>query len=231
MDAIAGDEPFIMMADGRGWLFSPTGLLDGPLPTHYEPIESPVRNALYPDVQSNPVALRWHHPLNPYNPAADPRYPHVATTFRLTEHHTSGAMSRTLPWLAELQPHMFAEIDPILAAQEGIEDGDWMTIFTERAEIEGRAAVTERMRPLRVDGKLVHQVALPWHWGYGGDVTGDSANDLGSMSGDPNTTIQSSKAFSCGVRAGRRHGATTAKLAHAPEGPRIAPNQNSPEEE
>jgi formate dehydrogenase major subunit len=212
MDAIAGDEPFIMMADGRGWLFSPSGLLDGPLPTHYEPIESPVRNALYPDVGANPVALRWRHPLNPYNPAADPRYPHVATTFRLTEHHTAGAMTRNLPWLAELQPEMFAEIDPLLAEQEGIEDGGWLTISTERGEIEGRARVTERIRPLKVDGKLVHQIAMPWHWGYGGGTTGDSANDLGALSGDPNTTIQSSKAFSCAVRAGRRHGATTEKL-------------------
>jgi formate dehydrogenase major subunit len=231
MDAIAGDEPFIMMADGRGWLFTPSGLLDAPLPTHYEPIESPVRNALYPDVGSNPVALRWHHPLNPYNPSADARYPHVATTFRLTEHHTSGAMTRNLPWLAELQPQFFAEIDPILAEQEGIEDGGWMVIWTERGEIEGRAAVTERIRPLRVDGKLVHQIALPWHWGYEGGNTGDTVNDLGSLSGDPNTTIQSSKAFSCNVRAGRRTRPTTAKLAGAPEGPHVEPDETSPEEE
>ena len=230
MDAIAGDEPFIMMGDGRGWLFSPSGLLDAPLPTHYEPIESPLRNALYPDVGANPVALRWHHPLNPYNPAADPRYPHVATTFRLTEHHTAGGMSRNLPWLAELQPAMFAEIDPILAAQEGIEDGGWLTISTERGEIEGRAKVTARIRPLKVDGKLVHQVAMPWHWGTGGVTTGDSANDLGSLSGDPNTTIQSSKAFSCAVRAGRRRRPTTEKLEDAPEGPHVRPDEDSPAE-
>jgi formate dehydrogenase major subunit len=231
MDAISGDEPFIMMADGRGWLFSPSGLLDAPLPTHYEPIESPVRNALYPEVGSNPVALRWRHPENPYNPAGDPRYPHVATTFRLTEHHTAGAMTRNLPWLRELQPAMFAEIDPILAEQCGIEDGGWMVISTERAEIEGRAKVTERMRPLKVDGKLVHQIAMPWHWGYGGSSTGDSVNDLGSLSGDPNTTIQSSKAFSCAVRAGRREQATTAKLADAPVGPQIEPDEDAPAEQ
>jgi formate dehydrogenase major subunit len=230
MDAISGDDPFIMMADGRAWLYSPSGLLDGPLPTHYEPIESPIDNALYPEHRSNPVALRWRHPLNPYNPAGDPRYPHVATTFRLTEHHTAGAMTRNLPWLAELQPEFFAEIDPLLADQEGIEDGGWMTIWTERGEIEGRAKVTERIRPLRVDGKLVHQIAMPWHWGYEGGSRGDSVNDLGSLSGDPNTTIQSSKAFSCNVRAGRRRDETTEKLEDAPEGPHVTPDEDSPAE-
>jgi formate dehydrogenase major subunit len=230
MDAIGGADPFIMMADGRAWLYSPSGLLDGPLPTHYEPIESPIDNALYPEHRSNPVALRWRHPLNPYNPAGDPRYPHVATTFRLTEHHTAGAMTRNLPWLAELQPEFFAEIDPLLAEQEGIEDGGWMTIWTERGEIEGRAKVTERIRPLRVDGKLVHQIAMPWHWGYEGGSRGDSVNDLGSLSGDPNTTIQSSKAFSCNVRAGRRRDETTEKLEDAPEGPHVTPDEDSPAE-
>jgi formate dehydrogenase major subunit len=230
MDAIGGDEPFIMMADGRGWLFSPSGLLDAPMPTHYEPIESPVGNALYPEVGANPVAVRWHHPMNPYNPAGDPRYPHVATTFRLTEHHTAGGMTRNLPWLSELQPEMFAELDPILAEQEGIVDGEWLTISTERGEIEGRARVTERMRPLKVDGKLVHQIAMPWHWGYGGENKGDSANDLGALSGDPNTTIQSSKAFSCAVRAGRRGGATTEKLEDASDGVRVETDEDAPAE-
>ena len=81
-------------------------------------------------------------------------------------------MSRNLPWLAELQPEMFAEIDPMLAAERGIEDGGWMVIETERAEIEARARVTERMRPLRIDGAIIHQIALPWHWGFGGASPG-----------------------------------------------------------
>jgi formate dehydrogenase major subunit len=204
MDAISGDDPFIMMADGRGWLFSPSGLLDGPLPTHNEPIESPVANALYPDLGSNPAGLTWRRPENPYNPAMDPRYPIVATTFRLTEHHTAGAMSRNLPWLAELQPEMFCELDPLLAGERGIEDGDWMTISTARGAIEARARVTERMRPLKVAGRTVHQVAMPFHWGFSGAVTGDAANDLIVLSGDPNVTIEDAKAFSCDVRAGRR---------------------------
>jgi formate dehydrogenase major subunit len=238
MDAIDGNNPFIMMADGVAWLYSPSGLLDGPMPTHYEPFESPMPNLLYPERDSNPAKLTWRRPENPYNPVADPRYPLVATTFRLTEHHTAGAMSRNLPWLAELQPEMFAEIDPVLAAERGIEDGGWMVIETERAEIEARAKVTDRMRPLRLGGgRVIHQVGLPWHWGYStvgaGGVTGDSANDLGALSGDPNVSIQESKAFTCDVRAGRRSGPTTARLAgvHRSAAPRAAPNQDHDAEE
>jgi formate dehydrogenase major subunit len=229
MDAISGDEPFQMMADGRAWIYSPSGLLDGPLPTHYEPIESPMQNLLYPEVGANPAGIRWARRENPYNPSADPRYPLVATTFRLTEHHTAGGMSRWLPWLAELQPEMFAEIDPLLAANRGIEDGGWMTIVTERAEIEARARVTDRIRPLRVDGRIVHQVGLPWHWGYGGPSPGDSTNDLGVVSGDPNVSIQESKAFTCDVRAGRRSRASTVRLAgSASAEPRVRPNDDDP---
>jgi formate dehydrogenase major subunit len=215
MDAISGSDPFMMMADGRAWLFAPSGLLDGPLPTHYEPVESPLPNGLYPKLGSNPIAIRWQRPDNPYHATGDPRYPLVATTFRLTEHHTAGGMSRTVPWLVELQPEMFAEIDPQLAADRGIEDGGWMTIVTARAEIEARATVTERMRPLRVEGRVIHQVGLPWHWGYAGLSQGDTVNELGVLSGDPNVSIQESKAFTCDVRAGRRRGSSTAQLAGA----------------
>ncbi len=233
MDAIAGSDPFIMMADGRAWLYSPSGLLDGPLPTHYEPIESPMPNLLYPKVGASPSGIRWRRAENPLNPVGDPRYPLVATTFRLTEHHTGGGMSRNLPWLAELQPEMFAEIDPQLAADRGIEDGGWMTIISERAEIEARARVTERIRPLRVDGRVIHQVALPWHWGYAGALRGDSTNDLGVISGDPNVSIQESKAFTCNVRAGRRtRGAgwsTTKRLARARSSEAaVSPAQDDP---
>ena len=232
MDAISGDQPFIMMGDGVGWLYSPSGLLDGPLPTHYEPIESPVPNELYPKVGANPVGLRWERPDNPYNATDDPRYPFVATTFRLTEHHTAGAMSRNLPWLAELQPEMFAEIDPVLAAERGIEDGGWMTIVTARARIEARATVTERMRPLRLGDRVIHQVALPWHWGYGGGLHGDTTNDLIALSGDPNVSIEDAKSFTCDVRAGRRGARSpTAPLARAPSPVHVTPHDDHPAEE
>jgi formate dehydrogenase major subunit len=128
MDAISGDDPFIMMADGRAWLYSPSGLLDGPLPTHYEPYESPVPNHLYPKMGANPAAITWTHSANPIVSPGDDEYPIIATTFRLTEHHTAGPMSRNLPWLSELQPAMFVEIDPQLAQARGIEDGEWMVV-------------------------------------------------------------------------------------------------------
>jgi formate dehydrogenase major subunit len=153
----------------------------------------------------------------------------VATTYRLTEHHTAGGMSRTVPWLVELQPEMFAEIDPQLAADRGIEDGGWMTIVTERAEIEARAKVTERIRPLRVDGRVIHQIALPWHWGYSGLSVGDTANELVALSGDPNVSIQDDKAFTCDVRAGRRYGPSTARLAGVGlTGHHVRPDEDDP---
>jgi formate dehydrogenase major subunit len=131
----------------------------------------------------------------------------VASTFRLTEHHTAGAMSRNLPWLAELQPEMFCEIAPGLAAERGIEDGEWMTVYTERGEIEARAKVTHRVRPMQIGDTTVHQISMPWHWGFfttnAQGVTGDSANDLVPLTGDPNVSIED-KVFACNVRAGRR---------------------------
>jgi formate dehydrogenase major subunit len=231
MDAIGGADPFIMLADGRGWLFAPSGLLDGPLPTHYEPLESPLANPLYPKLQSNPAALRWTRPDNPYPEPEDARYPCVLTTFRLTEHHTAGSMSRNLPWLDELQPQMFVEMDPVLARLRGIVDGGWCTVSTARAEIEARAVVSPRMRPLKIDGRLVHQVAAPFHWGYAGPGShGDAANDLITMSGDPNTTMHESKAFICDVRAGRSSRGTSL-LAGSPELDPVAVDEDHVAEE
>jgi formate dehydrogenase major subunit len=230
MDAISGDEPFMMMGDGRAWLYTPSGLLDGPMPTHYEPVESPVPNLLYPAIGANPVAIAWDRPDNPINRSEDPRWPVVMTTYRLTEHHTVGGMSRNLPWLNELQPEMFVELDPMLAAERGIEDGGWLVVETARAEIEARAKVTERMRPLRIAGRVIHQIAVPYHWGYAGLSTGDSANDLLHLSGDPNTTIETAKALTCNVRAGRRSTAATSRITNAPHG-QVAVNREHPAEQ
>jgi formate dehydrogenase major subunit len=200
-DALAGDAPFVMQADGRGWLFAPTGVVDGPLPTHYEPHESPVENPLY-GTSANPARLRFPRPDNPDN---DPEtYPYVVTTYRLTEHHTAGAMSRTLPYLAELQPELFCEVSPALAAERGLEHGGWATVATARAQIEARVLVTDRIRPLQVGGRRLHQVGLPYHWGQRGIATGDSANDLFGLALDPNVHIQEVKAATCDVRPGRR---------------------------
>jgi formate dehydrogenase major subunit len=189
-------------------------------------METAVENLLYPAMDTNPAALRWKRPDNPYHPVGDERYPVVATSFRLTEHHTAGAMSRNLPWLAELQPEMFVEVDPELAADRGIEDGGWLTVITARGEIEARPRVSGRMRPLLIDRPRVHQIALPWHWGYAGGATGDATNDLGVLSGDPNVNIQESKAFSCDVRAGRRSGQSTERLAGVHPDHRVAVNED-----
>jgi formate dehydrogenase major subunit len=207
--ALAGDDPFIMQADGKGWLFAPKGMVDGPLPAHYEPQESPVANALYPQQQS-PARVTFARTDNLSAPSAGTPgadvYPYVFTTYRLTEHHTAGGMSRWLPYLSELQPEMFCEVSPELAAERGLENYGWATIISPRAAIEARVLVTERMTPLVIRGRIVHQVGLPYHWGVGSDavVSGDGANDLLGVTLDPNVQIQESKAGSCDIRAGRR---------------------------
>ena len=198
LDAFSGQQPFIMIPDGVGWLFNSSGLLDGPLPTHYEPAESPVRNALYRQ-QSSPVLKYWKHPDNPLAPAGDPRFPHVITTYRLTEHYLSGVMSRWNPWLAELMPELFIELSPELASEKGIRNTDWVRVSTPRAEIRAKALVTRRVRPFRLGDKVVHQVGMPWHWGWEGVVTGDVVNTLTAMVGDPNVSIHEGKAFVCNV--------------------------------
>jgi formate dehydrogenase major subunit len=206
-DAIGGTEPFIMQTDGRGWLYVPTGLVDGPLPAHYEPEESPVDNALYP-YQRNPARQVYPHRHNRFAPSGSGPgtqvFPYVFTTYRLTEHHTAGGMSRWLPYLAELQPEMFCEVSPELAAERGLTDRGWATIVTARTAIEARVLVTARLRPLRVGGHTVHQVGLPYHWGPNGQVTGDAANELVPLALDPNVHIQEAKAATCDVLPGRR---------------------------
>ncbi len=127
------------------------------------------------------------------------------TTYRLTEHHTAGAMSRNLSRLAELQPELFCEVSPSLAALRGLQNGGWATIITARAAIEARVLVTRRMRPLRIPGEgVIHQIGLPYHWGSEGLVTGDTVNDLLPFAVDPNVFIQESKVATCEVIAGRR---------------------------
>ena len=203
IDAIAGTDPFIMKPDGRGWLFAPKGLKDGPLPTHYEAVESPVHNALYTQ-QSNPAAkLYKDRKDNPLAKVGDERYPIVITTYRLTEHHVSGPMTRWMPWLNALQPSLFVELSPELAAERQIKHGSWMVVSTPRGEIEARAMVTRRMQPLRIHGRVVHQIGLPFHWGFQGKVTGSITNDLAHMALEPNVSIEEAKAFTCNVRPGR----------------------------
>jgi formate dehydrogenase major subunit len=201
--AIAGDHPFIMQADGRSWMFVPQGLEDGPLPAHYEPQESPFDNPLYSQ-RANPRRQLYERSENPYHRVGSEVYPYVATTYRLTEHHTAGGMTRTVPYLSELQPAMFCEVSPELAAEAGLVHGGWATIYSARAAIEARVLVTDRIPPIEVQGRTTHQVGLPYHWGSRGLTTGGAANDLAPIALDPNVHIQEVKAFTVGIVPGRR---------------------------
>jgi formate dehydrogenase major subunit len=205
--ALSGEDAFVMQGDGKAWLYVPAGLTDGPLPVHYEPQDSPFPNLLYGQ-QRNPVRQVFsrehnrYHP-NPSQPGAGV-FPYAITTYRLTEHHTAGGMSRWLPYLAELQPEMFCEVSPELAAERGLEHLGWATIVTARAAIEARVLVTARISPLTVQGRTLHQIGLPYHWGPNGYTQGDAANELASISLDPNSHIQEVKAMSGDIRPGRR---------------------------
>ncbi len=207
-EALSGTDPFVMQADGKAWLYVPSGLTDGPLPAHYEPQESPFPNLMYPSQQRNPARHLLVDPRNRYQPSADEHgsdvFPYVVTTYRLTEHHTAGGMSRWLPYLSELQPEFFCEVSPELARERGLRHGQWATVVTARSAVEAKVMVTSRVAPLRVQGRTVHQVGLPYHWGGNGLSTGDSANDLASVALDPNVHIQGVKAFTCDIRPGRR---------------------------
>ncbi len=203
-EALRGDDPFIMQADGKGWLFAPTGLVDGPLPTHYEPHESPLRNPLYGQ-QANPTRKVYGRADNPYNPAQHSEvFPYVFTTARLTEHHTAGGMSRQLPYLSELQPELFMEVSPELARERGLTHLGWGHVITSRTAVEARVMVTDRMKPLRIQDRVVHQLWMPYHWGSTGKVVGDVVNDLIGVVLDPNIFIQESKVLTCDVQPGRR---------------------------
>jgi formate dehydrogenase major subunit len=207
-DALSGIDPFIMQADGKGWLFVPAGLTDGPLPAHYEPQESAFDNVLYGQ-QRNPVRqvlpARKHNRYHPSGGAGGTDvFPYPVTTYRLTEHHTAGGMSRWVPYLAELQPEMFCEVSPELARERSLIHHGWATIITARGAIEARVLVTRRMTPLTVQGRTTHQVGLPYHWGPNGYSTGDAANELSHLSLDPNVHIQEVKAMTCDIRPGRR---------------------------
>jgi formate dehydrogenase major subunit len=207
MDAHSGSDPFIMLADGRGQLFVASGLKDAPMPAHYEPMQSVVENELYAQ-QSNPVLGEYHRSDNPYNGEVNDDYPYVLTTYRVTE--MSGIMTRYVPWLAELQPAAFCEIDPELAVEKAIKNGDWCVISTAVGEIEVRALVSGRMRPLRIGtrgGKRrrVHQIGIPYN--YGSMVAlarGDSVGNLIPIALDPNVSIHESKTLTCQIRPGRR---------------------------
>ncbi|MFZ0614456.1 MAG: molybdopterin-dependent oxidoreductase [Desulfobacterales bacterium] len=202
MQAIDGKSPFMMISDGKSSLFVTSGLSDGPLPTHYEPVESPVKNLLYGQ-QDNPAAKKWDRDDNVYHAVGDPRYPYAITTYRLTEHHSGGIPTRMVPSTAELQPECFVEIPPELAHAKGVKNLEWVVLETARGKIEVRALVTRRLRPLDIGGQRIYQIGMPFHFGWQGYATGAIANVLTAVVGDPNTTIHEGKAFTCNLCKGR----------------------------
>jgi formate dehydrogenase major subunit len=163
-----------------------------------------VENFLY-DQQSSPTIERIAGPWNRENPSLSEVFPFQVTTYRLTEHHTAGGMSRTLPYLAELQPEFFVEVSPELAELRGLVNGEFATLVSARSAIEAKVLVTERVRPIKLrDGQVVHQIGMPYHWSYSGLSTGDSANDLLGIVLDANTHIQEDKVSTADIRPGRR---------------------------
>jgi anaerobic selenocysteine-containing dehydrogenase len=189
--------PFIMTSEGRGHIFA-TGeaLKDGPMPEHYEPWESPVDNLLS-GTQNDPVITIWKSLVK----GDVSKYPIVCTTYRLTEQWQAGQMTRNLPWLVELMPELFVEVNEELAEEKGIKNGEMAIVESARGKIEAVAVVTRRFTPFSINGKRVHQIGVPWHWGYIGLSKGDSANILTPNIGDANTTIPEYKAFLCDIRA------------------------------
>ncbi len=198
--------PYIMLPEGKCRLFVPKGACkDGPLPEHYEALECPFVNPVSKQ-QSNPVIKVWKSALDTVAQICDPRYPIIATTFRVTEHWQAGAMTRNLSWQNEMMPEMFVEMSPKLAKEKGIKPGDWVRVKNTRGEVLARANVTNRVAAFCCGAKgfenTVEMVALPWHFGFAGLATGGpdktknyAANQLAPMVGDANTMIPEYKVF------------------------------------
>jgi formate dehydrogenase major subunit len=197
-DKKAGKYPFIMKPDGMAAIFGP-GLADGPFPEHYEPLECPVPENAMNKQLINPTIKIFKGELDKHF-TCDPRFPLVGTTYRVTEHWQTGAMTRWQPWLVEAQPQMFVEMDEELAKQRGIKSGDKVKVSSARGEVTAVAIVTTRFRPFTLGKLTVHQVGMPWCFGWMVPKDGgESSNLLTPNVGDPNTMIPESKAFMVNV--------------------------------
>ena len=191
-----GTGAFMMNKDGVALLFAPT-MNDGPFPEHYEPYESPVPNA-FSSVEYNPAIVINDGDFNKRGFKVD--YPIVATTYRVEAHWQSGSMTRNQEWLAEIARYMYVEISEELAKEKGITNKDKVIVTSARGKIEAYALVTKRYKPFTVKGKKVHQIGMPWNFGYKGYATGATANRLTPHIGDANTMIPEYKAFLCDIR-------------------------------
>ena len=194
-----GVYPFIMKPDGVASIFGP-GLKDGPFPEHYEPLECPIEKNIMSNQRINPAIKIFKGGLDTFT-TCDPRYPFVCTTYRVTEHWQTGVLTRWLPWLVEAEPQVFCEMSKELGEVRGIKNGDKVMVETSRGKLEAVAIVTSRFKPFVIAGQTIHQIGLPYHFGwlYPKDG-GDSANLLTPTVGDPNTMIPESKAFMANVK-------------------------------
>ncbi len=189
----AGRRAFIMLADGQACLFAP-GLADGPLPEHYEPLESPLRNILSSRQLSPAVKV-----LHPEQVGDATKYPIVGTTIRVAEHFQSGGMTRNMPWLVELVPNNYVLMGQELASLKGIKNGDRVRVSTARGSIAVRAVVISRLKLFQLDGRTIHEICVPYHFGFMGLGQGAIANMLTPHVGDANTMIPEYKAFLCDI--------------------------------
>ena len=193
-----GAYPFIMKSDGVASLFGP-GLKDGPFPEHYEPLECPIEKNVMSNQRISPVIKIFEGGPDKFA-TCDPRYPFVCSTYRVTEHWQTGVLTRWLPWLIEAEPQMFCEMSLELAELKEIKNGDKVSVETPRGRLEAVAIVTSRLKPFQVAGQTVHQIGIPWHFGWLHPKDGgESANLLTPTIGDPNTMIPESKAFMANV--------------------------------
>jgi len=191
--------PFIMKPEGHAHVFGP-GRADGPFSEHYEPIECPVNKHPFSNQLVNPVAPTYSTDMDIYR-SNDPKYPFVGTTYRVCEHWQTGVMTRWQPWLLELEPQLFVEMSEELGKLKKIKNGDKVIVESARGSVKAVAVVTVRFRPFKIQGKTVHEVGLPWHYGWVYPKNGgDSANILTPSTGDPNTRIPETKAFMVNVR-------------------------------
>ncbi len=194
-----GKLAFIMKSDGYASIFGP-GLKDGPFPEHYEPLECPVEKNPFSKQLTNPVAATYRTDKDVIK-SCDPRFPFVGSTYRVTEHWQTGVLTRWLPWLIEAEPQVFVEMSEQLAALRQIKNGEQVIVESPRGSLEAVAIVTKRFKPFKIQGMEVHQVGLPWHFGWiHPKEGGESANLLTPSVGDPNTRIPESKAFMVNVR-------------------------------
>ncbi len=196
-----GKYPFIMMATGVGGIFGP-GLVDGPFPEHYEALECPLEENVMSKQRINPTIKIFGEKEDAFY-SCDVRYPFVATTYRVSEHWQTGVLTRHEPWQLELQPQQFVEMSEELAKEKGIRNGDKVIVTSGRGEIWAVAMVTNRFKPFKVADSTVHQIGLPWCFGWQYPVDGsggDSSNLLTPTVGDANTMIPESKAFMVNVQ-------------------------------